>query len=78
MKDHIWLKDLLWALSSSQETSLSWLLNSLSKLHNEEFNIAAEEAGLLLNGKGHGCSCCACSAALFACLLPGCLAEIKS
>jgi hypothetical protein len=51
MKDHIWLKDLLWALSSSQETSLRWLLNSLSKLHNEEFITAAEEAGLSLNGK---------------------------
>jgi len=51
VKDHSWFRELLWALSSSQETSLRWLLNSLSKLHNEEFITAAEEAGLSLNGK---------------------------
>ena len=51
MKDYSLFRELVWAISSSQETSLRWLLNSLSKLHNEEFITAAEEAGLSLNGK---------------------------
>jgi hypothetical protein len=51
MKDHSWFGEVLGALSNAPETSLSWLLMSLSKLCNEEFITAAEEAGLLLNGK---------------------------
>jgi hypothetical protein len=51
VKDYSLFRELVWAISSSQETSLRWLLSSLSKLHNGEFTTAAEEAGLLLNGK---------------------------
>jgi len=40
-----------WGLSDSPDISLSWLLTSLTKLRNEEFIVAAEAAGLLLNGK---------------------------
>ncbi len=51
MKDHSWFGEVLGALSSTPETSLSWLLKTLSKLRNEEFITAAEDAGFLLNGK---------------------------
>jgi hypothetical protein len=51
MKDCSWFRALLGALSSSPDSSLSWLMKSLTKLHNEEFITAAEAAGLLLNGK---------------------------
>ncbi len=42
---------MLSALSVSVDNSLNWLLKSLTKVFNEEFIIAAEGAGLLLNGK---------------------------
>jgi hypothetical protein len=51
MKEHSWFGEVLGALSNAPETSLSCLLMSLSKLCNEEFITAAEEVGLLLNGK---------------------------
>ena len=46
-----WFDQLLTALLSSKETSLAWLLKSLAKVNNEDFIVAAEGAGLLLNGK---------------------------
>jgi hypothetical protein len=51
MKGNSWFSELLMSLSNSRETSLTWLLKSLTKLQNEEFITAAEAAGLLLNGK---------------------------
>lgn len=51
MKEHLWFREVLSALLVSTDTSLNWLLKSLTKVFNEEFVIAAEDAGLLLNGK---------------------------
>jgi hypothetical protein len=48
MKDHSWFGKVLGALSNAPETSLSWLLMSLSKLHNEELITAAKEASWLI------------------------------
>jgi hypothetical protein len=51
MKENSWFREALGALSDSPDISLIWLLTSLTKLRNEEFIVAAEAAGLLLNGK---------------------------
>ena len=51
MKENSWFREALGALSDLPDISLSWLLTSLTKLRNEEFIVAAEAAGLLLNGK---------------------------
>jgi len=51
MKENSWFQEALGDLSDSPDISLSWLLASLTKLRNEEFIVAAEAAGLLLNGK---------------------------
>jgi hypothetical protein len=51
MKENSWFREALGALSDLPDISLSWLLTSLTKLRSEEFIVAAEAAGLLLNGK---------------------------
>jgi hypothetical protein len=47
LKSHGWFDQLLTALSSSKESSLAWLLQSLAKTNIEEFIVAAEGSGLL-------------------------------
>ena len=51
LKSHGWFNHLLDSLSNSKEASMAWLLQAIAKTHNEQFIIAAEGAGLLLNGK---------------------------